>query len=84
MANYKPQKIETYRDKYFTTIIYLYRGSKYEVVYPNGFNVCCTPAYIQHRDAQAEIDEIINNPKKPLKCEPAEKGLEAFFKYFET
>ena len=61
--NGKAKKIETYRDKYFTTIVYEYRGCKYEVTYANGWQVCCTPAWIQHRDEQAKIDEMIDNPK---------------------
>lgn len=62
--NGKAKKIETYRDKYFTTIVYEYRGNRYEVTYANGWQVCCTPAWIQHRDAQAKIDEMIDNPEK--------------------
>jgi hypothetical protein len=52
-------KIATYRDKYFTTIEYEYRGHSYDVTYPNGWQVCCTPAHIQHRDAQERIDREI-------------------------
>ena len=58
----KAKKIETFRDKYFTTIIYEYRGFKYEVTYSNGWQVCSTPAWVQHRDAQAKIDKMIENP----------------------
>lgn len=57
------KKIESFKDKFFTTIVYEYRGCKYEVTYANGWQVCCSPAWIQHRDAQAEIDEMIDNPK---------------------
>lgn len=57
-------KIESYRDKYFSTVVYEYRGCKYEVTYSNGWQVCCTPAWIQHKDAQAEIDEMLDNPKQ--------------------
>ena len=57
------KKIETFRDKYFTTIIYEYRGSRYEVEYANGHQICCSPAWVQHRDAQAKIDEMLDNPK---------------------
>ena len=31
--------------------------------YANGWQVCCSPAWIQHRDAQAEIDEMLDNLK---------------------
>lgn len=58
----KARKIETYRDKYFTAIVYEYRGHQYEVTYANGHQVCCSPAWIQHRDAQADIDKMIDNP----------------------
>ncbi len=64
------KKLETFRDKYFTTIVYEYRGMKYEVTYSNGWQVCCTPAWVQHRDAQAEIDEMIDNPKKVQETSP--------------
>lgn len=57
------KKIETFRDKYFTAIIYEYRGSRYEVEYANGHQICCSPAWVQHRDAQAKIDEMLDNPK---------------------
>lgn len=60
----KAKKVETYRDKYFTTIVYEYRGCKYEVEYANGWQVCCTPAWIQHRDAQEKIDKELDAPAK--------------------
>lgn len=63
MAQAKARKVETYRDKYFTTIVYEYRGYKYEVTYANGWQVCCSPAWVQHRDAQADIDKMLDNPK---------------------
>ena len=55
--------IEKYYDKYFTTIVYEYRDHRYEVTYPNGSQVCCSPAWVQHRDEQAKIDDMIDNPK---------------------
>ena len=58
----KAKKVETYHDKYFTIIVYEYRGSTYEVTYPRGWMVCCTPAWIQHRDEQEKIDKMIDNP----------------------
>lgn len=67
---YKAVKKEIYRDKYFTQIVYEYRGCTYEVEYANGNQVCCTPAWVQHRDKQAEIDEILDNPKPEVKHEP--------------
>lgn len=68
MKGAKAKKVETYRDKYFTTIVYEYRGSQYEVTYPNGWQVCCSPAWIQHRDEQEKIDEMLDHPKaEPMK-----------------
>lgn len=64
------KKIETYRDKYFTTIVYEYRGMRYEVTYSNGWQVCSTPAWIQHRDEQAKIDEMLDNPKPVAEKDP--------------
>ena len=63
----KAIKKEVFKDKYFTAIVYEYRGCTYEVTYANGWQVCCTPAWIQHRDAQAEIDKMIDNPT-PVKA----------------
>lgn len=65
----KAKKVETYRDKHFTAIVYEYRGMRYEVTYANGLQVCCTPAWIQHRDEQAKIDEMLDNPK-PVEEDP--------------
>lgn len=59
----KAKKVESFKDKYFTTIVYEYRGCKYEVTYANGWQVCCSPAWVQHRNAQADIDEMLDNPK---------------------
>lgn len=58
----KAIKKEIFRDKYFTHITFEYRGCIYEVKYANGWNVCCTPAWIQHRDEQAKIDEMLDHP----------------------
>lgn len=62
-AQEKAKKLNTYRDKYFTVIEYEYRGCTYEVEYANGWQVCCTPTWVQHRDEQAKIDEMLDNPK---------------------
>ena len=66
----KSRKVEIFRDKYFTTIVYEYRGIKYEVLYSNGWQVCASPAWVQHRDAKAEIDEMLDNPKKLEETSP--------------
>lgn len=74
----KAKKVETYKDRYFTTIVYEYRGCKYEVTYANGWQVCCSPAWIQHRDAQAEIDEMLDNPKpiEAIEYKPIEEQMD--------
>lgn len=69
-GKYKAVKKEVYKDKYFTQIVYEYRGCTYEVEYANGWQVCCTPAWVQHRDAQAEIDKKLDNPKPVTEVEP--------------
>lgn len=63
MANKNVKKIETFRDKYFSTMVYEYRGCQYEVTYSNSWNCCVTPAWVQHRDEQAKIDDMLDNPK---------------------
>ena len=70
MKEHKPRKIDTFIDKYFSTVVYEYRGMTYEVEYANGMNCCCTPAYIQHRDAQAKIDASVENPKPNREAQP--------------
>lgn len=74
----KAIKKEVFKDKYFTVIVYEYRGCTYEVTYANGWQVCCTPAWIQHRDAQAEIDKMLDNPKpaKPVEHKPIEEQMD--------
>lgn len=72
----KAKKIATYRDKYFTAIEYEYRGLKYEVTYANGSQVCCTPAHIQHRDAQAKIDDALDNPKPVIETKSIMEQLD--------
>lgn len=74
----KAIKKEVFKDKYFTAIVYEYRGCTYEVTYANGWQVCCTPAWIQHRDAQAEIDKMLDNPNpaKPVEHKPIEEQMD--------
>ena len=69
MKGYKPKKVESFRDKYSSTVVYEYRGHTYEVTYSNCWTYCCTPAWIQHRDEQARIDAIIDNPKQEIEQE---------------
>ena len=79
----KATKVESYRDKYFTTVVYEYRGCQYEVTYANGWMVCCTPAWVQHRDEQAKIDDMLDNPK-PVSEKPAKPFMEQLEEIWET
>jgi hypothetical protein len=71
MAQAKAKKLNTYRDKYFTVI-----------EYANGWQICCTPAWVQHRDEQAKIDEMLDNPKPAARAEhkPIEEQMEEIWK----
>ena len=58
-----------------------YRGQTYTVTYSSGFSAFKqTPAYIQHREAQARIDKMLDNPKpivKPMaEVKPFENQLD--------
>lgn len=64
MAQHKAKKIETYYDKHINTVVYEYRGSTYEVRYAKDWTISITPAWVQHKEAQAKIDELIDHPVK--------------------
>jgi hypothetical protein len=83
----KANKLFTIYEKYSNTVVYEYRGKKYEVeynnswIYGNGNN----PKQ-QHIDAQAKIDEEIAreeaNKNKIHKYEDsADYGFEVFWEY---
>lgn len=59
----KAKAIAKHYDKYFTTIEYEYRGHKYDVTYPRGWQICCSPAWVQHQDEQRKIDKMIEAEK---------------------
>ena len=81
----KAKKIETYYGKYSNIVIYEYRGCRYEVEYANDFSYCCSPAWIQHKDAQEKIDKAIDNPPIVHECtETAQEALDWFFDYIEN
>lgn len=66
---------------YYWESEFKYRGQTYTVTYSSGFSAFKqTPAYIQHREAQARIDEMLDNPKpivKPMaEVEPFENQLD--------
>jgi hypothetical protein len=39
------------------------------VEYANGHQICCSPAWVQHRDEQEKIDKMLSNPKTETKAE---------------
>ena len=64
MENYKARKLCTMGNSYYWESDFEYRGQTYTVTYSSGFSALKqTPAYIQHREAQARIDEMLDNPK---------------------
>ena len=83
----KAKKLFTTYGKYSNVVTYEYRGIKYEVEYANDWTYCVTPAKVQHEDAQAEIDKMIeqaNKPKKEHKYEDtADYAFGLFLDYVE-
>ena len=55
--------------KHFNTVTYEYRGKQYDVEYANDYTCCVTPAYVQHRDAQAKIDKMLNQTSNEIEKE---------------
>ncbi len=82
----KAKKLETYYDKWSNTVVYEYRGRKYEVEYSNSYQYCCTPAWYQHKIAQEKIDNALDNPPapQPEKTETVQEALDWFFDYIEN
>ena len=64
MTQPKAKKICTMGTPYYWESDFEYRGQTYTVTYSSGFSAFKqTPAYIQHREAQARIDEMLDNPE---------------------
>lgn len=64
MGQYKAKKVYTIGTPYYWESEFEYRGHTYTVTYSSGFSAFKqTPAYIQHREEQARIDEMLDNPK---------------------
>ena len=64
MLQHKAKKVCTMDTPYYWESEFEYRGHHYTVTYSSGFSaIKQTPAYIQHREAQARIDEMLDNPK---------------------
>lgn len=55
----KAKKIFTMYGKHSNIVTYEYRGVQYDVEYANNYTYCVTPAKVQHEDAQAKIDKMI-------------------------
>ena len=74
----KAKKIHTMGTPYYWESEFEYRGQTYTVTYSNSFSALKqTPAYIQHREAQERIDEMIDNPKSVSEINPSfEKQLD--------
>lgn len=55
----------TLGNSYYNEKTFEYRGLTYTVEYSSGYTTFSTkPAYIQHKEAQARIDKIVDNPRK--------------------
>ena len=64
MTQPKAKKICTMGTPYYWESDFEYRGQTYTVTYSSGFSAFKqTPAYIQHREAQARIDEMLDKPE---------------------
>ena len=82
MANAK--KVEVFRGKYSDTVVYLYRGKTYEVEYAKDWSYCCSPAWVQHRDGQARIDDELDHPKPAVEARcTVWEALDDFMAYLE-
>ena len=72
-------------DKHMDTVEYEYRGCTYEVRYAKDWTISITSPRIQHRDAQARIDEMIDNPAPERRCtEDAQVGFDKLWEYIQT
>ena len=83
----RPTGNKFYNRHYSTIVEYEYRGRTYEVEYANDMSYGVTPPRIQHQNAQALIDEEIeeeNKPKKETRYEDtADYGFKLFWDYVE-
>lgn len=57
------KKVFTMYGKYSNTVIYEYRGIKYDVEYAKDLSYCVTSPKVQHQDAQERIDRELDAPK---------------------
>ena len=64
MTQPKAKKLCTMGTPYYWESEFEYRGHHYTVTYSSGFSaIKQPPAYIQHREAQARIDAMLDNPR---------------------
>lgn len=56
----KAKKLFVMYGKHSNTVTYEYKGKQYDVEYANDPTYCVTPAWVQHKDAQAKIDKMLN------------------------
>ena len=74
-------RVETFYGKHSDTVVYEYRGRKYEVEYAKDWSYMCSAARIQHREAQERIDEEIDHPKPEPKG--GENAWDVFSRFYE-
>lgn len=82
MEKYRATKLYTMYGEFSNVVTYEYRGHQYDVEYPNSIFYCCTPAHIQHKDKQDNIDKLIElgANKKPISYEDTvQYALDLFF-----
>lgn len=90
MANkYPAKRLYSMGNQYYSESVYEYRDHEYTVTFSSGYS-CFEqkPAYIQHRENQARIDELIAHPvveeKKEFRYEDsADYAVDMFLKYCE-
>lgn len=76
--------VKYYNRNYSTFVEYEYRGHKYEVEYSNCFNYLVSPPSVQHKNAQYEIDRMIEQEHAPTEWKyegSAQEGFDLFWEY---
>lgn len=85
MAAYKAKKLFTIGNQYYWESEFEYRGQRYTVEYSSRYTTFIKkPANVQHKEAQARIDKLLDNPaNNEIKkyTGEAEKGFELFWEY---
>ena len=68
----KAKKLFTEYGKHSNIVTYEYRGRTYDVEYAKDWMYCATPAHIQHKDKQDQIDAEIEAESKPHNGNPVD------------